>query len=361
LKSGKVISGLGGSFRRNTQLLAKCFDKAIGHMKSVRIIPMIWGLLCIAAMYGLFNYNNAAASLIGIILGLAGVHQIWLGISGKSKLIMAKGSIDALKKRYDTLGTNELFALKENGGPTETARSILEEEQSIRKSPQEESDERLKDVDTKHDNKFRNRPKDKITFIDFASHMIYPATTWQRDDDFKKIIQDAIKDNPDKTNRIYIEITAFQYWLQQFIIQVALKKREEIWKIADIAFRKVWIRFCHMGETAQAGCDLLKSEFPNMQISPYEYAQILTDRTEDYDKAFTEERKSHEIGESWPLCQVATDLCQNLYMGKDSKIILSLFTMIGFNIKYSVPIVKEYAEQYDLVGVTECLEFDILQ
>lgn len=60
-------------------------------MNSGRTIPMIWGALCIAAMFGLLRYDNPIAYIIGIILGLAGVHQIWLGITGKSKQIMKKG------------------------------------------------------------------------------------------------------------------------------------------------------------------------------------------------------------------------------------------------------------------------------
>ena len=61
------------------------------------------------------------------------------------------------------------------------------------------------------------RRKEKIGLQDFAYLMIYPATSWQRDDNFKEIIQDALRDNPDKVNKIYIELTAFQYWLQCFI------------------------------------------------------------------------------------------------------------------------------------------------
>ena len=178
--------------------------------------------------------------------------------------------------------------------------------------------------------------------------MIYPATSWQRDDNFKEMMKDVVKGNPDKANRIHIELTAFQCWLQCFIIQVALKEREDDWEIADMAFREVWIRFCLMGDEVQAGSDLIKSEFPNIQISPKEYAQILRDRTKDYDKAYTEERKGHKIGESWPLYQFAKDLCQKLCMGEDSKIILSLVTMIGFRIRYQVQALKEYDEQYNL-------------
>ena len=52
-------------------------------------------------------------------------------------------SIDDLKKRYETLDTYELLALKENGGLTETALSVLEQELSKRKPPEEESEKIL--------------------------------------------------------------------------------------------------------------------------------------------------------------------------------------------------------------------------
>ena len=67
-------------------------DRGASIMKSYRIIPIIWGSLCIAAMFGLLRFDNPIASLVGIILGLAGAHQIWLGISGKAKQIMENGS-----------------------------------------------------------------------------------------------------------------------------------------------------------------------------------------------------------------------------------------------------------------------------
>jgi len=183
------------------------------------------------------------------------------------------------------------------------------------------------------------RRKEKIRLQDFVYLMIYPATSLQRDDNFKEIIQDVLQDNPDKANRIYIELTAFQYWLQCFIIQVALKERKDDWKIAVLGFTEVWIRFCLVGDEIQAGSDLIKSEFPNMGISHKEYAQILRDRTKDYDKA---------IKDGKHLEQVASLLCQNLCMGKDSMIIGSLVTMIGFRIKYQVQALKELEEKYNL-------------
>jgi uncharacterized membrane protein HdeD (DUF308 family) len=57
--------------------------------KSFRIAQMIWGVLCITAMFVFFLFNNLITFIIGIILGLSGIHQIWLGISGKSKKIAA--------------------------------------------------------------------------------------------------------------------------------------------------------------------------------------------------------------------------------------------------------------------------------
>ena len=191
------------------------------------------------------------------------------------------------------------------------------------------------------------RRKEKIRLQDFAYLMIYSATSWQRDDNFKEIIQDVLQNNPDKANRIYIELTAFQYWLQCFIIKAALKEREDDWKIAVVGFREVWIKFCLIGDEIQAGNDLIRRKFPNMQISPKEYAYILSNRTKDYDKAFSQKRGQRE-GKSWPLEQVATDLCQNLSMGKDSMIIATLFTMIGFTIKYQVQALKETKEKYNL-------------
>jgi len=191
------------------------------------------------------------------------------------------------------------------------------------------------------------RRKEKIGLQDFAYLMIYPATSWQRDDNFKEIIQDALRDNPDKVNKIYIELTAFQYWLQCFIIKVALKEREDDWKIAVVGFKEVWLRFCLIGDEIQAGNDLIRREFPNMQISHKEYAQILSDKKKDYDKAFSQKRAQRE-GKSWPLEQVATDLCQNLYMGKDSKIIASLVVMISSSIKHQTQALKELKEKYNL-------------
>ena len=55
-------------------------------------------------------------------------------------------SIDDLKKQYETLDTYELLALKENGGLTETALSVLEQELSKRKPPEEESEKILWDL-----------------------------------------------------------------------------------------------------------------------------------------------------------------------------------------------------------------------
>jgi hypothetical protein len=181
--------------------------------------------------------------------------------------------------------------------------------------------------------------KEKLTLHDFAYLMLYPATKWQRDDNFKGIIQNALKGNPDKTNRIYIELTAFQYWFQCFIIQVALKERENDWEIAVMTFREVWIRFLFIGDEIQVGGQLIKSEFPNMQISHKEYKQILRERTKDYDKAIKGEKHIE---------QVASLLCQNLCMGKDAKIILLLAISITSSIKYEVQALKELAEQFNL-------------
>lgn len=177
--------------------------------------------------------------------------------------------------------------------------------------------------------------------------MIYPATAWQRDDNFKEIIQNALQNNPDKANRIHIELTAFQYWLQRLIIKEALKERGDDWKIAVMGFREVWIRFCLIGDEIQVGNDLIRREFPNMEISHKKYAQLLRDRAKDYDKAFSQKRDQRK-GKSWPLEQVATNLCQNLYIGKDSKVILSLAILIGFTIKHQILALKELKEKYNL-------------
>jgi uncharacterized membrane protein YuzA (DUF378 family) len=92
--------------------------------KSFRIAQMIWGALCITAMFGLFRYDNLIAAIIGIILGLAGVHQIWLGITGKSKKIEAdfktknRNPLEVgkkLRKSYDRLCNEAFDSFKELG------------------------------------------------------------------------------------------------------------------------------------------------------------------------------------------------------------------------------------------------------
>lgn len=78
-----------------------------------------------------------------------------------------KVSIDDLKKRYETLDTDELLALK-NDGLTETALSVLEEELSKRKLPEEESEKSLEGVNTKHYSKFYNRSIELFVFLFIA-------------------------------------------------------------------------------------------------------------------------------------------------------------------------------------------------
>jgi len=85
----------------------------------------------------------------------------------KAKAIM-KVTRDELKKRYGTLGTDDLLALKKNGGLTETALSVLEEELSTRKPFEEEPEERLKDVATKRDNKYRKWSIELFIFLFIA-------------------------------------------------------------------------------------------------------------------------------------------------------------------------------------------------
>lgn len=92
--------------------------------KSFRIAQMIWGALCIAAMFWFFSYENIIVFVIGIILGLAGVHQVWLGITGKSKKMQADSKAKdrnplevgkKLRKSYDRLCNEVFHSFKELG------------------------------------------------------------------------------------------------------------------------------------------------------------------------------------------------------------------------------------------------------
>jgi len=71
-------------------------------------------------------------------------------------------SIDDLKKRYEALDTSELLALKQNGGLTDTAFSLLEEKLSKRNLPDEqqqlekqELEKEAEDIDKQEKNKLR--------------------------------------------------------------------------------------------------------------------------------------------------------------------------------------------------------------
>jgi uncharacterized membrane protein YuzA (DUF378 family) len=101
--------------------------------KSFRIVQMIWGTFCIAAMLGFFRYENLIASVIGIILGLAGVHQIWLGITGKSKKMQADSKAKdrnplevgkKLRKSYDRLCNEAFYSFKELGEGREHTENL---------------------------------------------------------------------------------------------------------------------------------------------------------------------------------------------------------------------------------------------
>lgn len=193
----------------------------------------------------------------------------------------------------------------------------------------------------------RGGNKEKISLQEFTDSMLYMATCLQRRENFTEMIRKTLKNNPEHTDKIHIELAAFQYWLQCFIMQVALKSKECHWEKAVEEFEKAWMRFHLKGDVFQVGNDLIKSSIPKIKISSKEFFQILRDRTNAYDKAFYEKRGRRE-GKSWPLEQVATDLCQNLGMGRDSQRIAELFIHIGFTLKYQRQALEKFAEQFDL-------------
>jgi len=85
---------------------------------------MMWGALCIAAMFWLLRYDNPIASIIGIILGLAGVHQIWLGITGKSKQIMKKGPVEGTRHTAAILAGEQYEPLEGTDSKTKNSNQL---------------------------------------------------------------------------------------------------------------------------------------------------------------------------------------------------------------------------------------------